>query len=319
MKLDRTLPRKTPPEPDPPLVLIVDDDAAVREGLSELLLSAGFTPAAFASTRDLLEAGVLDRPGCLILDVRMPGASGLNLQHRLAESGNGKPIVFLTGHGDIPMTVQAIKAGAVDFLTKPVRDQTLLDAVATGIAIDAARRAQAAAVRRTVERLATLTPREREVLHEVARGRLNKQIAFDLGISEVTVKLHRGNAMRKMDAASIGQLICAWETLPASLRTAVSPEARGRKSPETVVPQRATLGVQSSTWQHRRERGDRPCPGASHGFVRRTDSFAKPAPRLRGGVGASDGPRRGAADRHHARRDGRSGMDRRPLPDRRTR
>ncbi len=220
MRLDRTFSRKTPPQPDadPPLVMIVDDDAAVREALSELLLSAGFTPAAFASTRDLLDAGVLDRPGCLILDVRMPGASGLDLQHRLAESGDPKPIVFLTGHGDIPMTVQAMKAGAVDFLTKPVRDQTLLDAVAAGIALDAARRAQATVVRRTVERLATLTPREREVLHEVARGRLNKQIAFDLGISEVTVKLHRGNAMRKMGAASIGELIRTWETLPAALR-----------------------------------------------------------------------------------------------------
>lgn len=228
MRLDRTFSRKTPPQPDAdqPLVMIVDDDATVREALSELLLSAGFTPAAFASTRDLLDAGVLDRPGCLILDVRMPGASGLDLQHRLAESGDPKPIVFLTGHGDIPMTVQAMKAGAVDFLTKPVRDQTLLDAVAAGIAIDAARRAQAAVVRRTVGRLATLTPREREVLHEVARGRLNKQIAFDLGISEVTVKLHRGNAMRKMGAASIGELIRAWETLPPPLREAGRPGLR---------------------------------------------------------------------------------------------
>jgi FixJ family two-component response regulator len=220
MKLDRpSRPRKAPQaEADRPLVAIVDDDDAVREALSELLLSAGFTPAAFASTRELLAAGALDQPGCLILDVRMPGASGLDLQHRLTASGNPKPIVFLTGHGDIPMTVQAMKAGAVDFLTKPVRDQTLLDAVAAGIALDADRRARDAVVRRTVERLATLTPREREVLHEVARGRLNKQIAFDLGISVVTVKLHRGNAMRKMGAASIGDLIRAWQSLPPSAR-----------------------------------------------------------------------------------------------------
>lgn len=219
MKLDRIVSRNAPPaDVEPPLVSIVDDDAAVREALAELLRSAGFTPAAFASTRDMLDAGVLERPGCLILDVRMPGSSGLDLQRRLAESGDPKPIVFLTGHGDIPMTVQAMKAGAVDFLTKPVRDQTLLDAVAAGIALDVARRAEAAVVRRTVARLATLTPREREVLHEVARGRLNKQIAFDLGISEVTVKLHRGNAMRKMGCASIGALIRAWETLPAPLR-----------------------------------------------------------------------------------------------------
>jgi FixJ family two-component response regulator len=219
MTLDRPFQRKAPqPDADQPLVMIVDDDDAVREALSELMLSAGLRPAAFASTRELLEAGALDRPGCLVLDVRMPGDSGLDLQHRLTASGNPKPIVFLTGHGDIPMTVQAMKAGAVDFLTKPVRDQTLLDAVAAGIALDADRRARADVVRRTAERLATLTPREREVLQEVARGRLNKQIAFDLGISVVTVKLHRGNAMRKMGAASIGDLIRAWQTLPPSSR-----------------------------------------------------------------------------------------------------
>jgi FixJ family two-component response regulator len=125
----------------------------------------------------------------------------------------------LTGHGDIPMTVQAMKAGAVDFLTKPVRDQTLLDAVMASIAMDAERRAEALVVGRNLERLATLTPREREVCRQVARGRLNKQIAFDLGISEVTVKLHRGNVMRKMGARSIGELIRAWESLPASVRT----------------------------------------------------------------------------------------------------
>jgi FixJ family two-component response regulator len=148
----------------------------------------------------------------------MPGSSGLDLQHHLARNGNQKPIIFLTGHGDIPMTVQAMKAGAIDFLTKPVRDQTLLDAVIAAIAADARRRAEAEVVERNVKRLETLTPREREVLHEVARGRLNKQIAYDLGISEVTVKLHRGNVMRKMQAASIGELIRTWETLPAPMR-----------------------------------------------------------------------------------------------------
>lgn len=203
-------------------MIIVDDDAAVREGLSELILSAGFQPVCFASTRELLQADVLQKPGCLILDVRMPGASGLDLQHHLAQNGNPKPIIFLTGHGDIPMTVQAMKAGAVDFLTKPVRDQTLLDAVIAAIAMDASRRAKAEVVKRNVERLQTLTPREREVLHHVARGRLNKQIAFEFGISEVTVKLHRGNVMRKMEAASIGELIRAWETLPVPLRETVA-------------------------------------------------------------------------------------------------
>ncbi|MER9263543.1 response regulator transcription factor [Mesorhizobium sp. M0410] len=207
-------------EAEQPLVIIVDDDASVREALSELILSAGFLPVSFTSTRELLDADVLESPGCLILDVRMPRTSGLDLQHHLAKNGNPKPIIFLTGHGDIPMTVQAMKAGAVDFLTKPVRDQTLLDAVITGIAVDAKRRADAVIVKRNVERVETLTPREREVLREVARGRLNKQIAFDLGISEVTVKLHRGNVMRKMEAASIGELIRTWETLPAPMRQA---------------------------------------------------------------------------------------------------
>lgn len=203
---------------DQPLVIIVDDDPAVREALHELMLSAGLQPTSFASTRELLAAGVLEKPGCLILDVRMPGASGLDLQHQLAASGNPKPIIFLTGHGDIPMTVQAMKSGAVDFLTKPVRDQTLLDAVIAAIDRDAEQRARDSVVKQNVERLQTLTPREREILAEVARGRLNKQIAFDLGISEVTVKLHRGNVMRKMQAASIGELIRAWEALPADVR-----------------------------------------------------------------------------------------------------
>jgi FixJ family two-component response regulator len=205
-------------EPEPPLVVIVDDNAAVRDAVHELMLSAGMACVCFASTRELLEANVLDRPGCLIPDVRMPESSGLDLQHHLAASGNRKPIVFLTGHGDIPMTVQAMKAGAIDFLTKPVRDQTLLDAVIAGINRDLAQRADALVVKRNVERLEALTPRERQVLHEVARGRVNKQIAFDLGISEVTVKLHRGNVMRKMQSRSIGELIRIWESLPMPKR-----------------------------------------------------------------------------------------------------
>jgi FixJ family two-component response regulator len=226
MRIDQPL-RRTAPlsrqnknEAIEPIVAIVDDDAAVREALTELILSAGLKPVSFASTREVLDADILDSPGCLILDVRMPGSSGLHLQHHLAESGNVKPIIFLTGHGDIPMTVQAMKAGAVDFLTKPVRDQTLLDAVIAGIALDAARRANALVVGRTIERLVTLTHREREILREVARGRLNKQIAFDLGISAVTVKLHRANVMRKMGAGSIGELIRSWETLPPAMREA---------------------------------------------------------------------------------------------------
>ena len=219
-QIKRTPSSRSQPKDEQPLVLIVDDDAAIREALHDLILSAGMQSACFASTRELLDAGILDRPGCLILDVRMPGASGLDLQHQLATSGIPKPIIFLTGHGDITMTVQAMKSGAVDFLTKPVRDQTLLDAVIAAIERDAAQRARASVVKRTVELLETLTPREREVLAQVARGRLNKQIAYDFGISEVTVKLHRGNVMRKMQAASIGEIIRAWESLPADLREA---------------------------------------------------------------------------------------------------
>jgi FixJ family two-component response regulator len=203
---------------DRPLVLVVDDDAAVRESIQELVQSVGLEAACFGSAKELLESAFDERPGCLILDVRLPGLSGLDFQRKLVSSGNIKPIVFLTGHGDIPMSVEAMKAGAVDFLTKPVRDQSLLDAVRTGIERDTARRAAASLAQQHVQRYETLTARERQVLREVARGRLNKQIAFDLGISEVTVKLHRGNVMRKMNANSVGDLIRAWEMLPASVR-----------------------------------------------------------------------------------------------------
>ncbi len=225
MTVDRLLHSKSPSlsssqrEAEYPLVIIVDDDLPVREALSELVASAGFDSVSFASTGELLESDLLDRPGCLILDVRMPGASGLDLQNHLTQTGNPKPIIFLTGHGDIPMTVQAMKAGAVDFLTKPVRDQTLLDAVAAGIAADASQRRKTIARKYNIERFETLTKRERDVLHRVANGRLNKQIAFDLGISEVTVKMHRSNAMRKMEARSLGDLVRIWETLPDPVRS----------------------------------------------------------------------------------------------------
>jgi FixJ family two-component response regulator len=224
MSVDQKVSQRAAPSPQPgseaeqPLVVIVDDDESVREALTELFLSAGFQPVSFASTRELLDADILDRPGCLILDVRMPGPSGLELQRQLANGGNAKPIIFLTGHGDIPMSVEAMKAGAVDFLTKPVRDQTLLDAASAAIQRDLAQRTAAMAVKEHVERFATLSARERQVLGEVAYGRLNKQIAFDLGISEVTVKLHRSRTMKKMRATSVADLIRAWESLPAALR-----------------------------------------------------------------------------------------------------
>jgi FixJ family two-component response regulator len=197
-----------------PLVIVVDDDLAIREAITDLVQSAGYETMAFGSTADLLGSDVADAPGCLILDVRMPGASGLDLQRQLTRNGNPKPVIFLSGFGDIPMTVEAMKAGAVDFLTKPVRDQTLLDAIAVALARDAEQRAAAAERQRTLDRIEALTPRELEVLREVARGRLNKQVAFDLGISEVTVKLHRSNAMRKMELRSVSELIRAWQLLP---------------------------------------------------------------------------------------------------------
>ena len=208
---------------DRPLVLIVDDDEDIRFALRELLLSIGLDACCYGSTQELLQADLPERPGCLILDVRMPGASGLDLQQHLAVNGNARPIIFLTGHGDIAMSVQAIKAGAVDFLTKPVRDQTLLDAVAAAIEKDISQRKAARLVKEHIDRYAKLTPREREVLREVAKGRLNKQIAFDLGISEVTVKLHRGSVTKKLQATSVGQLIRIWELLPAGVRKEKSP------------------------------------------------------------------------------------------------
>ena len=207
-------------EADRPLVVIVDDDEAVRTSLAELMLSAGIDAICFGSTRELLEAPLPERPGCIVLDVRMPGSSGLDLQHQLGSTGNTKPIIFLSGHGDIPMTVKAMKAGAVDFLTKPFGDQTLLDAITVGIERDIAGRADIRIVRQHAEHHATLTPRERQVMREVARGRLNKQVAFDLGISEVTVKLHRSGVMKKMQAGSVGELIRAWDLLPVELRNA---------------------------------------------------------------------------------------------------
>lgn len=201
-----------------PLVLVVDDDEAVRQALTELIESVGLDAQGFGSTRELTEGDVPDRAGCIILDVRMPGGSGLDFQQQLVAGGYHKPIIFLSGHGDIEMSVQAMKAGAVNFLTKPVRDQTLLDAVNEGIETDLAQREAARVTNLHAENFATLTPRERQVLRAVALGRLNKQIAYDLGISVVTVKLHRSSVMRKMQTRSVGELIRAWEALPAAIR-----------------------------------------------------------------------------------------------------
>ena len=204
-------------EPDP-VVLVVDDDDAVRFSICELLDSVGLDFEGFASTHALMEADVMDRPGCMILDVRMPGVSGLELQANLAANGISVAIVFLTGHGDIPMTVQAMKAGAVEFLTKPVRDQTLLDAVNRAIDIDKSKRAERRTADASRALYETLTPRERQVMKAVVRGALSKQIAFELNISEITVKLHRSSVMRKMKTPFLTQLVRVWQSLPKDLR-----------------------------------------------------------------------------------------------------
>jgi FixJ family two-component response regulator len=200
------------------LVVVVDDDPMIRELIVSLLESVDLEAIAFGSGREMLQAQLPDRPGCFILDVRMPGLSGLDLQQILIANGGSRPIVFLTGHADIAMSVQAMKLGAADFLTKPFRDQTLLDAVALATEQDRRRRAADVVARQHAELVATLTPRERQVLKAVAIGRLNKQIAHELGISEITVKLHRGNVMRKLSASSVGDLVRLWEWLPRQLR-----------------------------------------------------------------------------------------------------
>jgi FixJ family two-component response regulator len=190
-----------------PVVFVVDDDLAMREALQDLLASVGMDVRVFASTQDFMQAQRPDAPGCLVLDVRLPGASGLSFQEELPRAGVDLPVIFITGHGDIPMTVRAMKAGAVEFLSKPFRDQELLDAIDAAIERHRTERREKALVAGFRQRFAALTQREREVMGLVSAGRVNKQIAAELGISEATVKVHRGQIMRKMQATSLAQLV----------------------------------------------------------------------------------------------------------------
>jgi FixJ family two-component response regulator len=189
-----------------PTVVIVDDDPEFRDSVGRLLRSVGLQSQQFSSVSDFFNAPPPDGPTCLVLDIRMPGRSGLELQRDLAATNRQVPIIFITAHGDVPMTVQAMKAGAIEFLTKPFRDQDLLEAVQAGLARDRAHRESDRALGALRERYDTLSSREREIMVQVTAGRLNKQIASDIGIAESTVKVHRTNLMRKMKARSLPEL-----------------------------------------------------------------------------------------------------------------
>ena len=190
-----------------PVVLVIDDDAGVREALSSLFRSVGLLVKTYAAASEFLKSKLPEGPSCMVLDVRLPGLSGLDFQAELAKAEIRIPIVFMTGHGDIPMTVRAMKAGAVEFLPKPFRDQDMLDAVQTGLELDRDRRKRAADISRLKVSFDSLTPREQEIMDLVTAGLMNKQIAGEIGVSEVTVKLHRGNVMRKMGAKSLAELV----------------------------------------------------------------------------------------------------------------
>ena len=189
-----------------PSVLVIDDDPEFRDSVARLLRTVGLDARQFSSVPDFLEADPPDGPTCLVLDVRMPGRSGLELQRELITANRQVPIIFITAHADVTMTVQAMKGGAIEFLTKPFRDQDLLDAIEAGLARDRARRESDKAVAALRERLGTLSSRESEIMLHVVAGRLNKQIANDIGIAESTVKVHRTNLMRKMKARSVPEL-----------------------------------------------------------------------------------------------------------------
>jgi FixJ family two-component response regulator len=203
-------------------VLVIEDDVDVRSALGRLLRSAGLNAQLFGSVRDFLISGPPEGPSCLVLDVRLPGQSGLEFQRELVAAGRQLPIIFITAHGDIPMTVQAMKGGAIEFLTKPLRDWELLDAIKIGLDRDRHRRESEGSLAELRERFGRLTPREREIMIQVARGRLSKQIAGDIGIAVTTVKVHRSRAMRKMNVHSLpefGQMAAKLSLVSKGLRT----------------------------------------------------------------------------------------------------
>jgi FixJ family two-component response regulator len=196
-----------PANAEEPTVFVVDDDASVREALSNLFRSVGLRVAVFGSAHEFLQSKLPDVPSCLILDIRLPRLSGLDFQAELTKANINIPIIFMTGHGDIPMTVRAMKAGAVDFLTKPFRDQDMLDAVTTAIERDRNSRDETKVLSDLQALFAALTPRERQVMTLVTAGLMNKQIAAEIGVAEITVKIHRGHIMRKMAAKSLPDLV----------------------------------------------------------------------------------------------------------------